>query len=109
MLQQTLRCIFFLVFAFAAAVGVRATIWAGPIIVNSLHRPSLRPACDGVRPGMTVSEVQKSFDGAKPFNEAMIGAELRFEGKDTCEVTLDVGSQRVLSTQFREKTIGGVE
>jgi hypothetical protein len=39
----------------------------------------------------------------------MVGAQLHFEAKDVCEVQLDPTTQRVLSAQFREVAIGGVE
>ena len=109
MLQQTLRSMFFLLVAFGMAVGVRATIWAGPILVYSMHRSSLRRECTNVRNGMTPSEVQKLFHKVKPFSEAMVGDGLRFEGEDACEVTLGSGTKKVVSAQFLEQTISGVE
>jgi hypothetical protein len=94
---------------FATAAVVHTAIWAGPIFVFSLQSSSMRLTCARVRPGMTLSEVQGLFHGVKPVNEAIVGAELRFETKDLCVMELEPTTHKVLSAQFREETIGGVE
>jgi len=107
--RLTVRSASLVLVVFVTAAAVHTAIWAGPIFVYLLRRPSMRPACAAVRPGMAPAEVQKLFHGANPSDEAMVGARLYFDGKDHCEVQLDPTTQKVLSAQFREEAIGGLE